>query len=521
MLPITPPSILSIILIIIGFAAMIGFAVSADIDENYVSAAWVSGLTLYFSFQALLRENTETMKLSMSSSPLPLATKGVAFCHVFGLVIAFCLFIMYAIGHSAGACIFSITLFCSHGLVLFIMKSTQGNQLPADKPTSSIICVKRTNGFFLGLAIVLQGLLLGGAGVLASGYAMYSPRGTFVTYHLSDGRAQTILYDCQGGPVNRTNATNGLPIPIIWIDSDASHGAADFWPMQRELVNRGYRTCVYDKPGLGWSQYYYPDQPRTINGWQDRFFNATGEKPPYMLIGWGGGSDNVVTYMSLYPEKVTGVVVLDMYADGVEWRQEMKKKNLTPAQIEAYRREQLDGRFGLFALIRALAVEWGIMSFFLNPDTKGYAWAERFQEYRWFYLVGKTWLTQYLTLRDIDAMETSDPYQSPTDRKKYNPEKIPKSIIGKPLLSITSDNHTDVQVCTPQPGRGPMSASDCADKIYERDFLLADVLYMYNITGNGKLAYCSDTLCDLGFALRFPEVVADEVVKNQDFLFGW
>jgi hypothetical protein len=113
---------------------MIGFALSADIDENYVSVAWTSGLSFFFSFQILGREIIPQVQPNFANN-IATSGKGVQFCHGLGLVIAFCLFIMYAIGHSVGACIFSIFLDVSLALTLFVILNANKKEL--QEPTKS------------------------------------------------------------------------------------------------------------------------------------------------------------------------------------------------------------------------------------------------------------------------------------------------------------------------------------------------------------------------------------------------
>ncbi len=41
-------------------------------------------------------------------------------------------------------------------------------------------------------------------------------------------------------------------------------------------------------------------------------FKATGEVPPYRLVGWGGGAMNVYAYALHRPEDVDSLVFLDV-----------------------------------------------------------------------------------------------------------------------------------------------------------------------------------------------------------------
>jgi len=117
------------------------------------------------------------------------------------------------------------------------------------------------------LVLVIAALLFNGCRVYADGAATAyyrNPPGRFatITVAVADGRngttvqrPQRIFYNCSGP---RADAASGRP--AIFVDSDGSHGSPDFWPIQRALVALGYRTCVFDKPGLGFSDPYYTGQ---------------------------------------------------------------------------------------------------------------------------------------------------------------------------------------------------------------------------------------------------------------------
>ena len=218
------------------------------------------------------------------------------------------------------------------------------------------------------------------------------------------------------------------------LDADASHGAADLWPLQRELTARGLRSCVLDKPGQGWSSPYHPSQqgldPLTATS---LMYAATGESPPYRLVGWGGGGENVWRYALKRPGDVDSLVFLDTYGDGVEWRAYAAARmpfGPTPnastattattatntatkeghqaadgsqldgtstgtgtgddddeeeedvAAMMAYRAADLSARRRTFQLVRLLAVPFGLGPLLFQPPADAYDYPERFTLYK-------------------------------------------------------------------------------------------------------------------------------------------
>lgn len=57
------------------------------------------------------------------------------------------------------------------------------------------------------------------------------------------------------------------------------------------------------------------------------FLNATGERPPYQLLGWGGGCTAIVEYARAAPlGRVSSLVCMDGYPNNVEFREKQVRE---------------------------------------------------------------------------------------------------------------------------------------------------------------------------------------------------
>lgn len=93
------------------------------------------------------------------------------------------------------------------------------------------------------------------------------------------------------------------------IDADGSHGLPDFYGIQAYLAQAGRRSCIWDKPGLGWSDSYYADQGPDPMTFYHNMITAFGEKGPFIFVGWGGGGEIVYAYALQHPEMVSSSFV--------------------------------------------------------------------------------------------------------------------------------------------------------------------------------------------------------------------
>jgi pimeloyl-ACP methyl ester carboxylesterase len=102
---------------------------------------------------------------------------------------------------------------------------------------------------------------------------------------------------------------NGTPSIVL----EAGAGTwSTHWNHVQRAISKSARICLYDRPGLGWSE-----RPRTPLTVQQRaqslhdLLAAAGEQPPYVLVGHSLGGYLARIFIEKYPNDVAGLVLAD------------------------------------------------------------------------------------------------------------------------------------------------------------------------------------------------------------------
>lgn len=117
------------------------------------------------------------------------------------------------------------------------------------------------------------------------------------------------LVDVGGYSLHIHCTGQGSPTVIV----DAGNG--DFslgWVGIQPEVAKFTRICTYDRAGYGWSDP--SPKPRTAKVMADELhtlLSNAGIDPPYILVGHSLGGYTVRMYADLYPDEVTGMILVD------------------------------------------------------------------------------------------------------------------------------------------------------------------------------------------------------------------
>ena len=148
-----------------------------------------------------------------------------------------------------------------------------------------------------GLALVFFFYI--GAGGLMSATGAPKLRGQMV--EIEPGRALRLV--CEGPSSDR---------PVVWLEAGAFGFAADWGAAQDALTAAGWRSCAYDRAGMGFS----PKGPSPRDGLAivsdfEKLVAASGEPGPYILVGHSMAGLRLREYAGRQPDKIAGLVLVD------------------------------------------------------------------------------------------------------------------------------------------------------------------------------------------------------------------
>jgi pimeloyl-ACP methyl ester carboxylesterase len=99
--------------------------------------------------------------------------------------------------------------------------------------------------------------------------------------------------------------------PTVIFESGAGTPYLNWWEIQADLV-QDVRTCVYDRQGLGWSEYTgQVPTPAHVAETLHMLLERAGESQPYVLVGHSMGGIYVREFVTRYPDEVVGMVLVD------------------------------------------------------------------------------------------------------------------------------------------------------------------------------------------------------------------
>jgi pimeloyl-ACP methyl ester carboxylesterase len=152
-----------------------------------------------------------------------------------------------------------------------------------------------------GFALLLLSFVAVGGLMSAAGHPV--PRGTMVDI----GEGRTLRLVCEGPAQGATGDR-----PVVWLEAGAFGFAADWGATQEALGAAGWRSCAYDRAGMGFS----PPGPAPRDGVAivtdfEKLVAASGEKGPFILVGHSMAGLRLREYAGRNPDKIAGLVLVD------------------------------------------------------------------------------------------------------------------------------------------------------------------------------------------------------------------
>jgi pimeloyl-ACP methyl ester carboxylesterase len=116
------------------------------------------------------------------------------------------------------------------------------------------------------------------------------------------------LVDVGGRKMHIVCVGEGAPTVVL----ESGMGESwETWSKVQHPIARNYRTCAYDRAGIGSSE---PRKGRSIASLAEDLhavLAAAGEKPPYVLVGHSLGGLIVRKFAAEHPAEVVGMVLVD------------------------------------------------------------------------------------------------------------------------------------------------------------------------------------------------------------------
>ena len=294
------------------------------------------------------------------------------------------------------------------------------------------------------------------------------------------GRTIKIHYLCDG-PSNAS-------MPTFMIEGDQSHGYADYLNMQKILKSQNRRSCIWDKAGLGFSDFLYSDM--TNNSlYYHNFIQMINEKS-VAWVAWGGGGSIVYDYLSSFYQNVSNksvsLTLVDAYPTGIEWTVPFVIKNWSNKQLINYVSNDMDTRFKQTYLINALGVPLGLMKFFIHSESSNSSADEYANERKWFYITEKTWITQRWALDGLINEEDV-----------FSERKLNREIPINHIMSVKSDEQIIETICVPN--KLSKISEECSYEIRANRYMINVRKELTTLTENGKIVECEHKACNQGY----------------------
>lgn len=108
---------------------------------------------------------------------------------------------------------------------------------------------------------------------------------------------------------------SGSGSPTIVLEAGASAFAIDWTLVQGEAAGTN-RVCSYDRAGSAWSDSSTAATRASVAQDLHALLKASGEKPPYVMVGASLGGIFVRLYEADYPDEVVGLVLIDPATEG-------------------------------------------------------------------------------------------------------------------------------------------------------------------------------------------------------------
>ncbi|KAJ1972504.1 hypothetical protein H4R35_004636, partial [Dimargaris xerosporica] len=273
--------------------------------------------------------------------------------------------------------------------------------------------------------------------------------------------------------------------------------------LQRSLVNRNRRVCLYDRPGYGWSESGYRMQaPVQVVQNLKQALDKMGEKGPFIMAGYGAGGEYAQLFTHIFPTAVAGVVLIDSYPN----REYLKAYALNQTTTDEYN-DHTESTSHYFQSMRVVSpMGWQRPR---TTDFPGFEPTELLSAHISLYSTNTHWQARYFEYDGCGCR----PYQALQGYRDQNTTSflrahnwpltwpaLPKPMaasspndLGLPLLVITANQslHADCQS-----NDRDLDEQECNALLAEQSILQRQTdLYLDTLSNNHQHEMCPDR-CD-------------------------
>jgi pimeloyl-ACP methyl ester carboxylesterase len=120
--------------------------------------------------------------------------------------------------------------------------------------------------------------------------------------------------------------------PVVILEAGIAASSIS-WSLVQDRIAEFTTVVSYDRAGFGWSRHAAPHRPTALAAAEElaRLLERAGIAPPFILVGHSFGGLIVRIFQQTFPEKVTGLVLVDPITR-IEWARATPQRKKTLAR---------------------------------------------------------------------------------------------------------------------------------------------------------------------------------------------
>lgn len=281
---------------------------------------------------------------------------------------------------------------------------------------------------------------------------------------------------------------------MFLFEGNASYGLADYLGIQALLKQNNRRSCIWDKPGLGYSDYLLTEM-KDYSTMYTNLINSIGETGPFAFVGWGAGGSILYEYANKNPSVFKSLTFLDASPTGIEFTIPATLKGWTDAQLKENKNKEYTSRKIWFNSVNGIGVPFGLIkSFFTSSPFSS-------NEVNWNFQTEKTWITQEYFLPNIKD-----------SKNVFETVKINDSIPINVIMTVKTDDQIKNQVC--KKNDFAFDSAECKYEIDSNNLSIKLRANLFSLGKAGTIFNCTSDECDLGYYVgKGAEYTVDKLLK--------